>query len=80
MIPERDGKSHGKSKRLTPGNISKTILIGSGVPGIPGKSAVERQVRLPEMWQPSGIPVGKWTVSVRPMPLSSVSDGGDRPA
>ena len=59
MIPEREAKGHGEGKRLTSGRISKTILNGSGVPGMLGRPAVERRVRLREMWQPSGIPVGK---------------------
>lgn len=80
MKPEREAEGHGEDKRLTAGNISKTVLYRSGMSGVPGRPAVERRVCLPKMWQPSRIPVGKWPVSVRPMPPSSLGDGGDSPA
>ena len=35
MILEREDKGHGEGKRVTPGNISKTVLYGKGVPRLP---------------------------------------------
>ena len=80
MIPEREEKGYGEGKKVTPGNISKTVLYGKGVPGLPFRPTVEGRVCMPKMWQPSGIPVGKWTVPVCPMPTSSLGDGRDSPA
>jgi len=80
MIPEREGKGHGEGKRVTSGDISKAVLYGGGMSGVPGKAAVERWVCLPKMREPTWIPAEKWAVSVYPMPPSSLRDGGDRVA